>query len=318
LAVLYYAGADIYMIDRNVLDISASAAIAISIGSLIGGWLIYDLLCKSPIGKNDLALMLVLYAVLIAVAWGYTQVFTGRAAFLHLGAFTATIMSANVFMIIIPNQKKVVAALRASQDPDPKLGIEAKQRSLHNNYLTLPVIFLMLVNHHPLAFATEYNWIIASLVFLTGVTIRHYFNTYYAHKGVLIWTWVATFILVGLMAWLSSLSAPAGDTAEQTMAPGSYQQRFIRHAKFDDIVEVVVSRCSMCHASEPLWEGMATAPKGMKLETPEQIATNAHEIYLQAGRSRAMPPGNVTELEDSDRALITKWYQESMRNQGHS
>src|SRR5690606_16846556 len=144
LAIVYYAGAELFLIDRNVLDVSPLTAIGISLVSLVVGWLIYDLLCKSPLGNNDTALMLVLYVVLVFMAWGYTQLFTGRAAFVHLGAFTATIMSANVFLVIIPNQKIVVADLMAGRRPDPKYGKIAKTRSLHNNYLTLPVIFLML------------------------------------------------------------------------------------------------------------------------------------------------------------------------------
>ena len=151
--------------------------ILISLATIGVGWIVYDQLCKSPLGKNDTALMLVLYAVLVFMSWGLTHLFTGRAAFLHLGAITATIMSANVFMIIIPNQKIVVADLIAGRKPDPKYGKIAKTRSLHNNYLTLPVLFLMLSNHYPLAFATEFNWVIASLVFIIGVLIRHYFNT---------------------------------------------------------------------------------------------------------------------------------------------
>jgi hypothetical protein len=162
LCVVYYAGAELYLIDTTVLDVSAAIAISISLASIVFGWIIYDLLCKSPIGQNTTGLMLVLFAVLVAMAWGYTQVFSGRAALLHLGAFTATIMSANVAMIIIPNQKIVVADLKAGRTPDPKYGRIAKQRSLHNNYLTLPVIFLMLSNHYPLAFATQYNWLIAA------------------------------------------------------------------------------------------------------------------------------------------------------------
>lgn len=313
MCVVYYAGADLYLIDRNVLDVSATTAIAISIASLAVGWLVYDLLCRSPIGKSDIGLMLLLYVVLVAMSWGYTQLFTGRAALLHLGAFTATIMSANVFMIIIPNQRKVVAALKAGEEPAAALGVQAKQRSLHNNYLTLPVIFLMLSTHHPLAFATEYNWLIAALVFLMGVTIRHYFNTYYAHKGVLIWTWVVTVLLFILIAWISTLSPPTAEDAEKTARLSQHQQRFVKSTHFDEIEELITSRCSMCHAAEPVWEGVPVAPKGVKLETREQIAANARDIYLQAGLSRAMPPGNITELEDTDRALIAKWYNSALR-----
>jgi len=183
LCLVYYAGADLYMIDPAVLDVSKPVAIAISLGTIAGGWIMYDLICKSPFGNDNTRLMVALYFILVAVAWGYTHLFTGRAAFLHLGAFTATIMSANVFFIIIPNQKIVVADLLAGRTPDAKYGRIAKQRSTHNNYLTLPVLFLMLSNHYPLAFGTQFNWIIASLVFLMGVTIRHYFNTRHANAG---------------------------------------------------------------------------------------------------------------------------------------
>ena len=318
LCVVYYAGADLYLIDRNVLDIEAPTAIAISVGSLAVGWLVYDLLCRSAIGKNDLVLMLVLYVVLVAMAWGYTQAFTGRAAFLHLGAFTATIMSANVFMVIIPNQKKVVAALKSDETPEAILGIQAKQRSLHNNYLTLPVIFLMLAIHHPLAFASEYNWVIASLVFLMGVTIRHYFNSYYGGRGILIWTWAASLAIFCLIAWISTLGVVSAEDAEEPAKVSAYQQKFISHPRFDEVVEIVSSRCSMCHAAEPVWEGIGVAPKGIALETEVQIATFAREIYLQSGVSRAMPPANITELEDADRATILRWYRESLNGKGSS
>ena len=154
LCIVYYGSADLFLIDRNVLDVSTPVAILISLASISIGWLIYDLLCKSPLEANDTLLMLILYGVIVFMAWGYTHLFTGRAALLHLGAFTATIMTGNVFLLIIPNQKKVVADLIAGKTPDPKLGKQAKQRSTHNNYLTLPVIFLMLSNHYPLATST--------------------------------------------------------------------------------------------------------------------------------------------------------------------
>jgi len=205
LALVYYAGADLYLIDPSVLDVSKPTAIAISLASLGFGWLAYDTICRSPLGNDNTRLMVLLYFILVAVAWGYTQLFTGRAAYLHLGAFTATIMSANVFFIIIPNQKKVVADLIAGRTPDPALGKQAKQRSTHNNYLTLPVLFLMLSNHYPLAFGTQYNWIIASLVFLMGVTIRHWFNTQHARKGAPTWTWLVTVLLFIVIMWLSTV-----------------------------------------------------------------------------------------------------------------
>ncbi len=311
LCVVYYAGADLYLVDRSVLDMSAPVAIAVSIASLTIGWVVYDLICKSPAGKSDTGLMLLLFVVLVAMAWGYTQLFTNRAAFLHLGAFTATIMTANVAMIIMPNQRKVVAALKAGQVPDPALGAQAKQRSTHNNYLTLPVIFLMLSTHNPLAFATEYNWLIASLVFLMGVTIRHYFNTYHATKRALVWPWAATLAIFAVIAWLSAIGTnqpkEAGEAADLTPK----QLKLVRSPDFEKVQELLGYRCAMCHAQEPGWEGMIIAPKGVRLDTQDQIAIRARDIYLQAGLSRAMPPANITGMEDADRALIVKWYEDA-------
>lgn len=307
LCVVYYGGADLFLVDRTVLDIEPWQAIGLSIGSLAVGWILYDLLCKSPLGRNTWGLMVLLYLVLVAMAWGYTQVFTGRAAFLHLGAFTATIMSANVFMIIIPNQKIVVADLIAGRTPDPKYGMIAKQRSLHNNYLTLPVIFFMLSNHYPLAFATEFNWIIAALVFLMGVTIRHWFNTTHARKGEPTWTWLVTVLIFILIMWLSTV--PKVLTGEQAISLSAREQSFVSNGHFEAVRDVVQGRCSMCHAAEPVWEGIARAPKNVKLETDGEIAAHAREIYLQAGRSHAMPPGNITDLSSEERQLLVAWFE---------
>jgi uncharacterized membrane protein len=294
---------------RNVLDVSAPVAILISLASIALGWLVYDGLCKSPIGRSTTGLMLVLYVVLVAMAWGYTQLFTGRAAFLHLGAFTATIMSANVFLIIIPNQKIVVADLKAGRTPDPKYGAQAKQRSLHNNYLTLPVIFLMLSNHYPLAFGTAYNWLIASLVFLMGVTIRHWFNTRHARKGSPTWTWLATLVIFIVIMWLSTVPrAPSDD--EAALAPAF--QPFAADAHFEAARETVTGRCAMCHAAEPVWTGIHRAPKNVRLETDAEIASHARDIYLHSARSHSMPPGNVTAMTHAERQLLAAWYESAV------
>jgi len=308
LAVVYYSGADLFLIDRTVLDIEPWQAICLSLASLAVGWILYDLLCKSPLGRNTWGLMAFLYVVLIAMAWGYTQIFTGRAAFLHLGAFTATIMSANVFFIIIPNQKIVVADLIAGRTPDPKYGVIAKQRSLHNNYLTLPVIFFMLSNHYPLAFATEFNWVIAALVFLMGVTIRHWFNTTHARKGKPTWTWLVTVLIFIVIMWLSTVPKVLTGEEEQ-MSLSAREQTFVQNGHFEAVRDVVQGRCSMCHAADPVWEGIVRAPKNVKLETDGEIAAHAREIYLQAGRSHAMPPGNITDLSPEERQLLVAWFE---------
>ena len=312
LAVVYYGGADLFLIDRHVLDVPQWQAILISLASLSVGWIIYDTLCKSPIGKNTWGLMALLYVALVAMAWGYTQVFTGRAAFLHLGAFTATIMSANVFFIIIPNQKIVVADLIAGRTPDPKYGMIAKQRSLHNNYLTLPVIFFMLSNHYPLAFGTKYNWIIAALVFLMGVTIRHWFNTTHARKGKPTWTWALTAIIFILIMWLSTVPKVLGGGENDTSSIAPAFQRFAGDPHFGAAKDVIGTRCMMCHTAEPAYEGIARPPKGVAFDSDAAIAAHAREIYLQAGRSHAMPPGNVSEITLDERKVLTAWYESAV------
>ena len=312
LAIVYYAGADLFLIDKTVADLSVWQAIAISIGSLAFGWVIYDLLCKSRFGDDNTRLMVLLFFLLVVMAWGYTQVFSGRAAFLHLGAFPATIMSANVFFIIMPNQRIVVADLQAGRVPHAKYGKIAKQRSTHNNYLTLPVLFLMLSNHYPLAFATEYNWLIAALVFLMGVTIRHYFNTVHARAGNPTWTWIATAVLFVMAAWLSTNPKLDADEANAaTLTPR--QAVFAAAPDFQDVSETVLGRCSMCHAAEPVWEGIVAPPKGVLLDEAHHIARYAREIYLQSGRSHAMPPGNLTDMTDDERKAIVRWYEQAVR-----
>lgn len=304
LVVMYYFGAELYLIDPEIADLTPLQASAISVASLALGWLLYDRLCKSPLGADQNRLMLALFGVLAVMSWGYAQVFTGRAALLHLGAFTATIMAANVAHIIIPNQRKVVAALRAGETPAAIYGAQAKQRSLHNNYLTLPVLFLMLSGHYPLAFATEFNWVIAALVFLSGVTIRHFFNSMHAGKGMLWWTWAVTAALFLFIVWLSGFRP---EPREETAAADG---PLLASAHFEGVRDVVLSRCAMCHAAEPLWDGLAAAPKGVMLETDADILRHARGVYLQAGVSRAMPPGNLTWLEPQERALIAAWYEE--------
>jgi len=308
LVLVYWAGAEMYLIDYDKIELSTFQAIAISGGSLAIGWILYDMLCKSRLGEHPTALMLLLFVILVTMAWGYNQVFTGRAALLHLGAFTATIMTANVFLIIMPNQRIVVKDLQEGRAPDAKYGKIAKLRSTHNNYLTLPVIFLMLSNHYPLAFATEHNWIIASLVFLLGVLIRHYFNSMHARKGKPVWTLGASAVIFVLIMWLSS--APMFrdyDWQAEVIVPE--QMQYIVEAEgYGEVHDIVMGRCSMCHNPEPTWSGMMWPPKAVRLDNDAQIALNARAIYLHAGLSHAMPPGNVTGMTDDERAQIIRWY----------
>jgi uncharacterized membrane protein len=308
LVIIYYVGADLFLIDRQVLDLPQWGAIAISAASIVVGWLIYDTLCKSPVGNSTFGLMIVLFVVLTAMAYIYTLLFTGRAAMLHMGIFTATIMTANVAAIIIPNQTIVVADLKAGRVPDAKYGKIAKQRSLHNNYLTLPVIFFMLSSHYPLAFATQWNWIIASLIFLEGAIIRHWFNTRHARKGSPHWTWLAAFAIFIVIAWLSTAPKP-GDASEEVASASA--ARFMAAEHFADARDVIMGRCSMCHTAEPVYEGVLQAPKNVYLDSDAAIANNAEQVAMQAGFSHAMPPGNVTEMTEDERALIVAWFREA-------
>lgn len=312
LMVVYWVGGELYLIDAGKADLALWQGILISAGSLTLGWLIYDTLCKSPLGNTPTLLMLLLFCMLVVMGWGYNQIFTGRATMLHLGAFTATIMTANVFFIIMPNQRIVVKDLQEGRTPDAKYGKIAKLRSTHNNYLTLPVVFLMLSNHYPLAFATEYNWIIAALIFLMGVTIRHFFNTSHAGGGYKWWTWLVTAILfIGVM-WLSTASLMQ-DTYEESEARvlSASELKFAEATHFEDVMNVVPGRCAMCHAREPYYDGIARAPKGILLETEADVAAAASQIYLQAGVSHAMPPANVTYMEPEERKLIIQWFREA-------
>ena len=300
LVILYYFGAELYMIDPSVLALPAWGAVASSVMTLALGWVGYDQLCKSKLGQNDTALFAVLFAGLVVLAFLFTFVYSGRGAYMQMGALVGTIMAANVAMLIIPNQVKVVAELVAGREPDPKLGAAAKQRSMHNNYLTLPVLFVMISNHYPLAFASRWNWLIFGIVLVVGAVIRHFYNT--RHKGLPSpwWTWGVA--AAGMAAIVLLSAAGPSSPEEAAMAPADPAA-----VTFAQAEEVVLGRCSMCHAAEPAWEGVPVAPNGVMLDTPERIALQAREIALQAVHTDAMPPGNVTEITPEERGILAAW-----------
>ena len=294
LVVVYYMAAELYLIDVTVLDMAPWVAVAVSVVGLTLGWIAYHLLCKSSLGRNDAALAGIGFLFLVVLSYVFTLIFSGRGAYMQMGALIGTMMVANVFVVIIPNQRKVVDALRAGQEPDPELGREAKQSSLHNYDLTLPVLFVMIGNHYPLAFASKWNWLILAIVLVVGAVIRHFYNQ--RHKGAPSpwWTWAVA--LAGLIAvvWLS-------------LPPSEVDEAKAGEIDMADVEFIVLSRCSMCHSQEPLWDGMAVAPKGVILETQEQIRRHATPIALQAVYTHAMPPGNITEMEEEERQLLAAW-----------
>jgi uncharacterized membrane protein len=301
MVIIYYFSAELYLIDNHVLPLPVWGAVAISVVGLILGWAVYDGLCRSPLGDNDTALAAAGFVFLVVLAWAFTLIFSGRGAYMQMGALIGTIMAANVLIVIIPNQKKVVADLIGGRTPDPKLGEQAKQRSLHNNYLTLPVLFVMISNHYPLAFASRWNWLILALVLVVGALIRHFYNERHAGRPNPWWTWAVAGVGMLLIVWLSAATPPGAATGESASAVPA-------QLDLAEVQNVVLSRCSMCHAEQPLWEGMAAPPKGVVLDTPERIRQHAGPIYMQAVLTHAMPPGNVTEIEPAERALLGAWY----------
>jgi uncharacterized membrane protein len=296
LVIVYYLGAELFLIDRSVLDLTAPMAAVIAFGSLVLAWLAYEALCRSPLGRHEVALALVGYVFLVALTYGFTHVFSGRGALTQIGALIGTIMVANVFLIIIPNQKKTVAALLAGKEPDPALGEEGKQRSVHNNYLTLPVVLLMISNHYPLIFATRFNWLIVAIVLAIGPVIRHFFNSRHEGKGSPWWTWGVAAAGMIAVAWLSAAGPRQGSMLAQ-----------LQSINVAEVHDIILSRCSMCHMSAPVWPGISAAPKDVLLDGPENIKRRAHLIEINAVRSSAMPPGNITQITDRERQIIGAW-----------
>lgn len=297
LVLVYYLGAELFLIDPTVEPLTPFQAVFCSLAGLLAGWLLYEWACRSEFGRNATLLSLAGYGFLVAATWGFTEIFSGRGAFIQVGALIGTIMVANVFVVIIPNQKKTVAALLAGDTPDPALGAQAKQRSVHNNYLTLPVVLLMVANHYPLLFATRYNWLIVAILLLLGPVIRHFFNQRHAGRGSPWWTWGVAALGLAVIGWLSA-AGPREKLLGAAVAPAP---------QFAAVEEIVITRCSMCHGDYAAWDGIAMAPKGVKLDTPARIRAHAAMIDLNAVRSSAMPPGNVTGMEPGERAVLAAW-----------
>jgi uncharacterized membrane protein len=297
LFIVYYLNAQAMMVDRSVADLSSWQAVGIGLGSLVVGWLVYDLLCKSPLGKRDLLFGLVIFAFLVGSAYVLTHLLSGRAAYLHIGAMIGTIMVANVAHVIIPGQRKMVNAMMAGGKPDPVYGIRAKQRSVHNNYFTLPVLFLMISNHYAMTYRHEHAWAVLAVIMAAGVLIRHFFNL--RHKGRIEWKYPAAG--VALLAALAVLIAPRAPLAPQ---PGVDTA-----AQFTQVKAIVDQRCVACHSAHPTQPGFATAPAGVMLDSPALVAQHAARIYQQTVQLKAMPLANLTNMTDAERAQVGAWFE---------
>ncbi len=300
MAVLYYWSASSYLLAPGS-GLAPWQGIAISLAGLGLGWVGYDRLCRSPLKDRPALMFALLFAAIVAVAWALGPVFSGRAAFVQTGAMIATLMTGNVFLVIIPNQKLVVADLKAGRSPDPELGEIAKLRSTHNNYLTLPVIFLMISNHYPMAFGHEWSWAIVALVLAMGAIVRNWFNRYEAGaSGVAVqWQWpLSGAIAAGLIAlsgWQPSGQAAVGErvTTAEAMA-------------------IVEARCTACHAAAPAHEGFDAPPGGVALETAADLRTHARTVLAQTVLTEAMPLGNATGMTGEERARLGAWIRAGM------
>lgn len=303
---IYYLGSDLYLIDPAVRQLSPIAAAAIGIGGLGLGWVVYDRMLKSPLADNELVLAATGFAFIVAMAYFFQQMFSGRGALVHTGALMATIMSGNVLMNIIPNQRKVIADLIAGRAPNPEFGRHAKTRSRHNNYLTLPVLFLMIAGHYPLTFTSPYAWVMVGFVLVAGAAVRHYYNERHAGRGDQWWLWGLAAACMVVVVWISMLANPAGRErlGLAALKPVKVASGITVPKAVD---EVIITRCSMCHAAEPVWSGIATPPKGVLLETHEQIVRHADVIRVHAVLTNAMPPNNITGMTREERKLLASW-----------
>jgi uncharacterized membrane protein len=294
LIVVYYVNADTYLVDKTVADISTTTAIAASVALLAVAWLVYDGLCRL-LAQRPVVLAATFVALLTAAAYGISELFGGRALWIQVGAMLGTIMVANVFFVIIPAHRELVRAKEAGREPDPAAGVRGKQRSVHNNYLTLPVVLTMISNHFPVQYSRSNSWLVLVALMATGAWVRHFFNL--RHQGKTAWPIPVTAALavtgIALAIRPDDGSAPAvGGTA---VVP------------FAQVRQIVQRRCVECHSANPTNPDFSVAPKGIELDSPEKIARQADAIEEQAVTTKAMPLGNVTGMTQRERDLLGRW-----------
>ncbi|MDX5373780.1 MAG: urate hydroxylase PuuD [Pseudomonadaceae bacterium] len=335
LMVVYYLNPSLYLIKPGV-ELAPSAAIAIGAGSLLAGWFVYDLLCDSPLGKKPALLGLVLFVLIIGAAWGFSQVFSGRGAYIHVGALIGTIMVGNVFRIIMPAQRALVKAIEENRTPDPVLPAKGLLRSRHNNYFTLPVLFIMISNHFPSTYGSQYNWLILAAIAVVAVLIRHYFNTRHDSNRYA-WTLPAGALGMICLAFVTSPTlrtpaAPASVAAsvqqQPTAVPKAETEAQLNKVEevpaqaaagegaapaIDKVVSVIHERCTVCHSAKPTSPMFSSAPGGVMLDTAEEMRANAARIQAQTVASQVMPLGNMTQMTQEERDLIGAWIAQGAR-----
>jgi uncharacterized membrane protein len=294
LVLVYWYGAQVYLIDPSVLELSPLVAVGIAAAIIVASWVIYDLLCKSKLGGNEHVFGVVLFVLVGVLAWGLCELFSGRGAYIHFGAVLGTIMVANVFFVIIPGQRRMVAAAESGEQPDATDGIKAKQRSVHNTYFTLPVLFVMTSNHYAMTYSHEYNWAILIAISLAGALIRVYFVARHSGRASPLPLVIAAILLAGVAALIAPrASAASGESVA-----------------FAEVRNVVVHRCTTCHSAQPAHPAFPAAPAGVEFDTDEQIVAEASRIHQQTVATRVMPIGNLTNITEEERDIIDRWYLE--------
>ncbi|MWV14132.1 hypothetical protein F3I62_18690 [Pseudomonas sp. R-28-1W-6] len=294
LTLVFYLEPRLYLLAPGS-DLAPWLAVVIGLGSLALGWLVYDRLCDSPLGRQPLLLGSVLFVLLVAAAWGYSQLFSGRGAYLHVGALIGTIMVGNVLRTIMPAQRALVAAIEAGRTPDPALPAKGLLRSRHNNYFTLPVLFIMISSHFPSTYGSAWNWLILAAIAALSIGVRHYFNTRHRSQQ---FAWTLPAAALGMLC-LAFVSAPRQEPPAASTA-----------VEFSQVQTLIAQRCASCHSARPSSPLFASAPAGVMFDSPAQIRQQAARIKAQAVDSRIMPLGNLTQMTEAERALLGRWIAE--------
>lgn len=308
LGVVYYLNAEIYLIAPGS-GLSSAEAIGIGIGSLVVGWFVYDLLCDSALGKTPLLLGIIIFALLVATAYGLTLVFSGRGAYIHVGAIIGTIMVGNVFRIIMPAQRNLVSAIEKGEEPDPTLPKKGLLRSRHNNYLTLPVLFIMISNHFPSTYGSNWNWLILAGLAAFSILVRHYFNTRHGSQKFA-WTLPAAAVGMMTLAFITSpTNKPVVSQVTETASTSQVETKpeTSKTSVFTKVHSVIKERCTVCHSANPTHVAFQTAPAGVVLDTAEEIKNNVDRIVAQTVTTQVMPIGNLTQMTEEERTLIGDW-----------
>ena len=305
LIVVYYMNAKAMMVDPTVADITFADPIAIGLLSLVIGWFFYDVLCKTPVLKKPVLMLIVMFGFLTLSAWLLTQVLAPRAAYIHVGAMIGTMMAGNVLFVIIPNQKRLVAAAEKGEEPDPWLGEYAGLRSRHNNYFTLPVLFIMVSNHFPTTYQGTSGWLTLAALSAVALLVRHHFNVRHHTNS---WAWTIPFAVVAIfvIAYFATPKPPKPLSKEELLATP---------VSFAEVQEIVGTRCATCHSRTPSDDVYKAPPAGLMLDTGRQIKENAYKIYERAYLLQNMPQANKTEITDVERTKLGAWYEQGAPGQ---